>query len=143
MPLCGLGEYARPLFIFLRVLHLPKWINYGQWHFLLFVFSLSSLLTLVYELSYGLFIIMTVVLATMICITDSRVSVHFMLHLVGNRLVGRFVLLKTPAGFLCNISWEMPCWKMVIEFSFTNFHWQGDKLKANIHTYFECWKHSL
>lgn len=43
-----------------------------------------------------LFIIMPAVLATMIWIPDSGVCVHFMLHLVGNRLVGRFVLLKNP-----------------------------------------------
>lgn len=48
------------------------------------------------KLSHVLFIIMPTVLATMIWITDSRVSVHFMLHLVGNRLLGRFVLLKNP-----------------------------------------------
>ena len=39
---------------------------------------------------------MLTVLATMIWITDSRLSVHFMLHLVGNVLVDRFVLLKNP-----------------------------------------------
>lgn len=37
---------------------------------------------------------MPTVLATMIWKADSRVSVHFMLHLVGNRLVGRSMLLK-------------------------------------------------
>lgn len=41
-------------------------------------------------------IIKPTVLATMMWITDSGVSAHFMLHLVGNRLVGTCVLLKNP-----------------------------------------------
>lgn len=46
------------------------------------------------KLAHVVFIIMPSVLAAMTWITDSRVSVHFLLHLVGNRHVGRFVLLK-------------------------------------------------
>ena len=43
-----------------------------------------------------------------------RRTVHFMLHLVGNRLVGRFVLLKNPPMLselvlYKEVAGEMPC----------------------------------
>ena len=91
------------------------------------------------QLSGVMFIIMPTVLAMMIWLTGLGESVHFMLHLVGNRLVGRFVLLKNPpmlSEFVVymEVAGEMPCLKNVIEFSFTCFPWEVATLKANIHT---------
>lgn len=95
------------------------------------------------KLSHVLFITMLTVLATMIWVTDARLSVHFMLHLVGNGLVDRFVLLKFLPWFLglyYTTMYHERCLveRMVTELLSTHFSWEVGKLKANIHSYFEA-----